>query len=94
MMHDVHARLVSHVGQMGVVASQEIPDWHMQSLADAREDSNRPSREYHRVASIPAVLVDTWLRQGFDVYRESARAIVARLQREDLNAFVTTNKRI
>ena len=48
--------------------------------------------ETDRVASIPTQVVDVWLRQGFDVYRATPKAILARLRAENLHAFITTDK--
>jgi hypothetical protein len=48
--------------------------------------------ELDRVASVPTHVADIWLQQGFDIYRESARAIVARLRRDGLEAFLTSPK--
>jgi len=47
-----------------------------------------------RVASIPTVVAEQWLREGFNIYEETGAAIVKRLQEQDLTAFMTTDKRI
>lgn len=52
------------------------------------------AKDYHKVASVPTVIADQWRREGFDVYRESAKAIVARLKLDNLDYFVTTKKEI
>lgn len=67
---------------------QEIPDSFIQSLRD-QQAMARPTADMRKVASIPTSIVEHWKRQGFDVHKESAKAIVARLQKEDLGAFVT-----
>ena len=38
------------------------------------------------------VVVEQWLKQGFDVYKESPKAIIKRLRQENLEAFLTSNK--
>lgn len=74
---------------------QEIPDAFLADLREARQASHFTALpDAWRVASIPAALAETWLRQGFDIYRESAAAICARLRAEDLHAFLATDRRI
>jgi hypothetical protein len=67
---------------------QEIPDWFIQRLRDA-EAARPKNAEMRKVASIPVEVVEHWRRQGFDINKESAQAIVARLAREDLSKFIT-----
>jgi ribose 1,5-bisphosphokinase PhnN len=59
---------------------------------DARFESKERAREYHRFASIPVVVVEQWLKEGFDVYKESPKAILKRLREQNLEAFITSNK--
>lgn len=74
---------------------QEIPEDYLRSLRQARDASGQErAGEYHRVASIPVALVEQWMREGYDVFKEPVRDTVARLKREGLDAFVTTKKRI
>jgi hypothetical protein len=74
---------------------QDIPESYLERNRMLRDHSaNNTAGEYHQVASIPEVLVDQWLREGFDVYKESPKAIVARLQKEGLTSFLTSKKRI
>ena len=47
-----------------------------------------------RVASIPAVVYDQWKREGFDALKEPPKAILKRLKQQNLDAFITTNKRV
>jgi hypothetical protein len=67
---------------------QEIPDWFIKRLRDA-EAARPKGSELRKVASIPTSVVEKWLKEGFDVRKESAQAIVARLSSEDLGAFIT-----
>lgn len=72
---------------------QEIPDDHLKALADQRlASSSAPTGNFMKLCSIPTSVVEKWLREGFDIYKEPAKAIVARLKMEDLNAFMATNK--
>lgn len=84
---DIDSILVKH--------TQEIPDWHLTELAEQRNASlTTPMGDFCRVASVPEETVDRWKREGFDIYRESARDIIARLKAEDLSKFLTTLKRV
>lgn len=68
---------------------QEIPDWFLQRLQDqATEQARHPRKDMRRVASIPDEIVIAWKKQGFDVHKESAKAIVARLAKEDMGRFI------
>lgn len=74
---------------------QDIPDWYLTELEDQRNASvHKRDGDMVRVASVPEVLVDKWRSEGFDIFRESAAAIVARLKAEDATKFLTTLKRV
>ncbi len=74
---------------------QEITDEFLTECNDNRiESMNRPMADWEQVASIPVVVVEKWLREGFDVYRESLKSIMRRLRNEDLTAFITTDRRV
>lgn len=76
-------------------SSQVIPDSYLDSLKAERLDSiSTPSGEFHRVASIPVAIADKWAREGFDIMREPITEILKRLRKEELDAFITTNKRV
>lgn len=78
-----------------VKRSQEIPDSFLNDLKDRKyEASSRPTGNWHRVASIPTVVVEKWRREGFDIHNASAREIVRKLSAEDLGAFITTTKAV
>lgn len=78
-----------------VKRTQEITDEFLNECNDNRIASqNGPMGEFHQFASIPTVIVDQWLREGFNVYEESAKAIMARLSALDLGAFITTTRHI
>jgi hypothetical protein len=46
------------------------------------------------VASIPVAVHEQWLKEGFDLMQEPAHKIVARLKQQNLDAFVTTKKKV
>lgn len=74
---------------------QHITDQFLTDCADNRLASSGQSMgEFHQFASIPTIVVEKWLREGFDIYVESARDIIKRLRAEDLGDFITTTKQI
>lgn len=73
--------------------SQNITDEYLQSLKDSRFGSkNRQAGNFHRAASIPVILHEQWLAQGYDCTKEPIRKTLARLKHENLDAFITTDK--
>lgn len=73
---------------------QIITDEFLDGLKADREASRGRAGEYHKVASIPTAVVEKWLREGFDIWRETPQAIVKKLHEENLTAFLATEKRI
>jgi hypothetical protein len=47
-----------------------------------------------RVASIPTVVVEQWLREGFNIWEATGPEIVKRLRDQNLDGFMATEKRI
>lgn len=85
---DIDASLV-------IQRTQEIPQWHLDRLADARNESTaRPMGNLHRFASIPTAVYDKWLKEGFDPQHETPARIIAKLQTEGLGYFVTTDRKL
>ena len=75
--------------------TQEITPDFLSRLNDSRiESQNRRFGEMERVASIPTIVVEKWLREGFDLWKEPLSAIVAKLKKENLEAFLTTSRRV
>lgn len=76
--------------------TQEITDDFLEWTKAAREASRAPAKDFHQVASIPVIIVEKWMREGFNILTDNhpISEIVARLKREDLGAFLTTEKRI
>lgn len=95
MLLDVSATLRPHLDGAVIHRQQVIPGHFLDRLADARLNStNVREREYMHVASIPVALVESWQRDGFDVYTAPVKEIVARLKRENLGAFLATRKEV
>lgn len=82
-------------GALVIKRSQEIPQAHLDALRAAKDDTQgRPMGNWHRFASLPTSLVDTWQRQGFDINTMTAKEIVRKLQNDHLDTFITTTKTI
>lgn len=77
--------------------TQNISQAFLDNIKDVRnETSGKPAGEFMRVASIPTVVVEKWLREGFDVFdpNVNGKDILKRLHAENLDAFITTDKSI
>ena len=92
---DVTGGIVSDVDQLVYTRTQDIPHEFLDGLRDSRIASSHVREgEMMRVASVPVAVVELWRAQGFDIYREPNRAIVKRLREHNLDAFITTTKRV
>ena len=77
--------------------TQNISQSFLDNLAEQRKASaGRKEGEFMRVASIPTVVVEKWMREGFNIMsgEHSAAEIVKRLKQENLEAFLTTEKSV
>lgn len=74
---------------------QEIPHEFLNDLRLKREDSlHTPTGTFAHLCSVPALTAAKWKREGFDIMREPVREIIKRLRKEQLDAFIATNKRV
>lgn len=74
---------------------QEIPQSFIDELkAEKASSSSVREGEYMRAASIPVVVVEKWVREGFDFWNASAKEILAKLRAEHLDDFITTKKAV
>jgi hypothetical protein len=96
--HDVKRKvLLNDDKTMTVGREQYIPDSFLQGLAADREASTTGKMgNYHKVASIPAALVEKWKNEGFDIFdkNNSLKDILKRLQSQDFQQFIATERRI
>lgn len=86
-----------HQDTAGVVIekAQEIPAEFLSQLKGIKEDSGSVrEREFMLAASIPVIVHEKWLREGYDCTREPVRETLKRLREQGLDAFITTNKRV
>ena len=73
--------------------TQTVSDGFLRDLADKRLAShNVREADYMHVASIPVCIVDKWMKEGYDVFREPIRKSVAKLKHENLEYFLATAK--
>ena len=80
---------VEHDGELyaGVTKQQDIPDEFLARLRHI-EENREPGADMRLCASIPVIFVEKWMREGFNVFQESAEAIEAKLKAENLHAFL------
>lgn len=77
--------------------TQNISQSFLDNLAEQRHASkDKREGEFMRVASIPTVVVEKWMREGFNIMsgEHSAAEIVKKLKSENLEAFLTTEKNV
>lgn len=76
-----------------IAKEQDITDDYIQDLKDARFGSkNARAGEYHRAASIPVILHEKWMAEGYNCMEEPIRKTIARLKAEGLDYFITSDK--
>ena len=82
-------------GELLIKKHQVITDGLLDFTKDMRFDRT-PESNFMHVAAIPTVVVEQWMREGFNIFDKnvSAREIVRRLKVADLDAFLTTSKRV
>src|SRR4051812_9983217 len=95
-IHDVRHGLVTGPGdELAIKRSQEIPDDYLSSLRAEKLDSKSVrAGEFHRVGVVPVALVEQWQAEGYDVYKQPVEETLKRLRAAQLDAFITSNKRI
>lgn len=91
---DVDWQMGEHVDGLFIRKDQEITSEYLDALAEERLYSKAPAKDWHKFASIPVAVVEHWMSQGFNVYKEHPKDIIKRLQREDLTKFICTTKEL
>lgn len=77
--------------------TQNIQQSFLDSVKEQRDNSkNQREGDFMSVASIPTIIVEKWMREGFNIMtgEHSAAEIVKRLKAENLDAFLTTEKSV
>lgn len=76
-----------------IARTQDITPEYLEGLKRAKDASSGSKMgDFHRAASIPTAVHETWLRQGYDCTKEPIAKTLAKLQIEGMDAFITTNK--
>src|SRR5215475_8445640 len=74
---------------------QIIPAQFLDDCIEKRNESGKHrERELMLAAEIPVVIVEKWLREGYDVFKEPVRKSLQRLRDQGLDYCITTNKRV
>ena len=104
MNEDKQPKLVGVTTEFGANAdgvflkkTQEIPQYLLDDLKDERNASTtRREGEFMKVASIPAIVAEKWMREGFNILdpNVNGKEIVRRLKAENLDGFLATDKEI
>ena len=75
--------------------TQNISQAFLDDLKGSRNASTaQREKEFMRVASIPTVVVEKWMREGFNIWEVTGQEIVKRLKEQNLDAFMATDKRV
>tara|TARA_B110000208_G_scaffold3348_1_gene4457 strand:- start:1009 stop:1317 length:309 start_codon:yes stop_codon:yes gene_type:complete len=96
-LHSVQSRVLDDNDEQNfnIQQTQHIPQSFLDNIRSQREDSlGTNAGDYMSVARVPVLVHEKWLREGFDMMKEPAYAIVARLKQESLDAFLTTQKKV
>lgn len=96
-LHGVGQQFDMDSGGLFLRNTQTITDDFLNNIKEQRNASkDKKEGEYMRVASIPTIIVEKWMREGFDIMsgEHTAAEIVKRLKDENLEAFLTTEKSV
>ena len=75
--------------------TQELPQEFIDSLKERRNESTKQREgEYMHAASIPVIVIEQWLREGFKYWEATGPEIMKRLRDQGLDAFIVTDKRV
>lgn len=73
----------------------DVSDTFLDRIKHTRTASpNTRESDFMELCEIPIGVVDEWMREGFDIYKENAKSILKRLSAENLGAFISTSKGI
>lgn len=94
-VHNVFSGLVKSAGDIAHKDVQHIPDQFFDDLKEQRDFGTKTEKDgYMKVASIPAIIVNKWFREGFDIYNAPAHEIEAKLRTEGYEKLFATSKRV
>lgn len=90
---DTRARIVDDVGELFIDRTQAIPDEYLDALKEQQREFQWNLDGFTKVASVPTVIADKWMAEGFNIYTAPAQEIIRRLRMEELDLFVTMGNR-
>ncbi len=77
------------------VATQELKASFWEGLRRTKErDAQKRTGDLWHIASIPVAVIHEWHKRGWKIDQMSADEIIKKLREENLEAFITTSKRI
>lgn len=98
-LHDVETKVRLDDDKAIFKRSQEIDSRFLSALSDLKHETSstfQKTGDFHKVASIPVVIVERWMAEGFNIYDPNIKLedIVKRLQREDMEQLIASGKRL
>jgi hypothetical protein len=85
-------------GELVLKRSQELPQDFLDGIKAARDASKTaPIGEMMYVGTIPEVVVEKWMAEGFDIMNDDGitfAEIVAKLRHDGLDGLIGTNRRV
>lgn len=94
---DVRNRLTLDEDKAVIRRSQDLGNHFLSNLATRRtESANAPMGDMHHVASIPTVIVEKWMAEGFNIFDPNVniKEVVKRLNSEDMTGLMATSKNV
>ena len=93
-LHSVTTDWIAEHGGLTIKNTQNSDQKWLDGLKDERNNSGKQrEKEFMRIASIPTAVTDQWMREGFNIYEVSGKEIVKRLRDQNLDYFMTTEKK-
>lgn len=92
-MTDVAFTVGSDVDGLHTQHGQDITASFLDNLKAKRNASaHGPIGDMMHVASVPAIFIHKWFREGFNAYQAPVKDVVARLKAEGLTQFLASEK--
>lgn len=92
---DSYTNFADNADGLLIHRKQEVPQEFLDYLRKLKLNStDQREGEFMLVASVPVIVHEEWLKQGFDMTREPFRETIKRLRNLHLDDFIVTNKLI
>lgn len=92
-IHDIGINFDENSEGLVIEKAQTIPEEYIKSLQEERFGSKHErAGDFHRAASIPVVIHEKWLKEGYDCTKEPIKKTLAKLKAEGLDYFITSDK--